>query len=249
MLPLTFSPDGRSMALALNGNNGTATAVVWELRTNKKRWEAALPAAATALGFDPSGQTLVTACQDTTVLLWDVSGRSQTGKVRDADDWAALVKQLGDDDLAKAFAAQRSLRAEGGLAVEALSKRLKPATGKALTDKELDELVKQLDDDDQDVRRAAFDKLQEQGKAAEMALRKGLQGDPSAEVKRSINALMDKLSQGGNSAEANEAARAVEVLEWIASPSARRLLETLSAGRAGAPMTLEAKAALARLGK
>src|SRR5262249_61750508 len=102
--------------------------------------------------------------------------------------------------------------------------RLKVAAGKSLTEKELAKLVKDLDDDDPDVRGKAYDALEEQGKGAEAALKKGLEGNPSAEVKRSVNALLGKIKGGGVSGEALQAARAVEVLEWIGDDDARSLL-------------------------
>jgi hypothetical protein len=43
------------------------------------------------------------------------------------------------------------------------------------------------------------------------------------------------------------AARAVEIAQWIATPDAVKLLETWSRGAAGARLTTEAQAALARL--
>jgi len=50
------------------------------------------------------------------------------------------------------------------------------------------------------------------------------------------------------SAETLRQGRAIEVLEHIATPEARQLLQTIAEGAAGAGLTREAKAALERLG-
>jgi WD40 repeat protein len=245
VLPV-FSPDGRSLAVVVSDDERSSVAL-WELRSGKRRWSAVLPAEPTALAFDPSGHLLVTAHADTTALVWDVTGRYQTDKVRDESGWDALVKDLSSSDSQKAFAAQRALAAGADLGVEQMAKRVKRAAGKSVSAKELAALVKGLDDDDQAVRSAAFAALEAQGKAAEPALLEALKGKPSAEVRRSANALLEKIRQGETSPETLRAARVAEVLEWIGTPQARRLLADLAGGRTSAPLTHEAKAALARL--
>jgi hypothetical protein len=97
------------------------------------------------------------------------------------------------------------------------------------------------------VRAAAFRRLGEQGKAAEAALRKGLAESQSQELRRSATALLNRMRDGGLSEEALRAARAVELLEWVGTAEARRLVAELAGGRAGAPITVEAEAALARM--
>src|SRR5262249_28755895 len=148
------------------------------------------------------------------------------------------------DDATKAFAAQRALAAGADLAVEQMAKRVKPAAGRPLSDKELAALVEKLDDDDFEVRQKAFADLLKQGHEATAALRKALAHDPSQELRRSANALLDKLPFAPESL---RAARAVEVLEWIGTAEAKRLLTDFADGRASATLTHEAKAALSRL--
>jgi WD40 repeat protein len=244
LLPPAFSPDGRSLAVVV-GRADEAAVTLWELRSGQKRWEALLPAPPTALAFDPSGRLLITAHADTTALLWDVSGRSRPARVRDARGWDALVGELSSADAKKSFAAQRLLAAAGDRGVAQLARRMRAAPA-ALSEKEMAALVKALDDDDPDERARAAAALEGQGKAAEAALSAALKGKPSAELKRAGGALLERIRRG-NSPQALRAARAVEVLEWVGTAEAKRLLTQLAKGRPGAVLTVEAKAALARL--
>src|SRR5262249_14428124 len=161
---------------------------------------------------------------DTTALVWDVTGRWHSPRPRDAKGWDALVRDLSSDDAKKAFDAQRALAANGNLAVAQLTKRVSRVEGKSPTAQELAALVKGLDDDDPDVRLAAIDSLEEHGSAAEAVLLAALAGSPSVEVKRSATALLERIRRSHFSAESLRAVRAVEVLEWIGTAEARRLL-------------------------
>jgi hypothetical protein len=58
---------------------------------------------------------------------------------------------------------------------------------------------------------------------------------------------LDKLAGVGAKGEPLRQARAVEVLEHIATPQAREVLRQLAAGAPGAWLTREAKAALERM--
>ncbi len=73
--PITFSPDGRLLATAVNEppNPVTKLAKVWDLATGK----ALAPfrghtASINALAFSPDSRRLATASADTTVLVWDI---------------------------------------------------------------------------------------------------------------------------------------------------------------------------------
>jgi hypothetical protein len=79
------------------------------------------------------------------------------------------------------------------------------------------------------------------------ALRKALDSKPSAEARRRMESVLEKprnLPPG-----TLQAIRAVEVLENISTPGARRLLESLAEGAPEARLTQEAKASLGRLAK
>jgi HEAT repeat protein len=70
---------------------------------------------------------------------------------------------------------------------------------------------------------------------------------PSAEARRQLRRLLDKIDKHPLLPEDWQALRAVEALEHIGSPAAVRLLTTLAKGVPDARLTREAKASLARL--
>jgi hypothetical protein len=103
--------------------------------------------------------------------------------------------------------------------------------------------IEDLDSAEFAVREQAVRELEKHGEAVEGALRKVLAGRPSLEVRQRVKLLVEKWT-GANRL---RKLRAVEVLENIASPEARQLLEKLAGGAADARLTQEAKEALARL--
>jgi hypothetical protein len=81
---------------------------------------------------------------------------------------------------------------------------------------------------------------------ARPALRRALADNPSAEVRKRLEELLSRpalLPPG----EALRRVRAVEVLERLGTPEARRLLGALAGGEPEARLTREAQAALRRL--
>jgi HEAT repeat protein len=132
--------------------------------------------------------------------------------------------------------------------VALLAKHVKPEEGKG---DDTARLIAALDDDSFDIRQAAHKRLAAMGKGAEAALKKALADKPSAEAKRAIEDLLEKLKDKG-AAEAPppdlvRGMRAVEVLEDVGTPEARKLLQELANGGADAPLTTAAKEALERL--
>jgi hypothetical protein len=96
-------------------------------------------------------------------------------------------------------------------------------------------------------RAAAASELARLGPRVEVALRRGLKDAESLEMKRRLEALLDKFERHELPFETLRELRAVEMLEHLGTPPARQLLETLAHGAADARLTQEAKAALARL--
>src|SRR5262249_29944649 len=80
-------------------------------------------------------------------------------------------------------------------------------------------------------------------------LRKALQGEPAPELRRRAKELLDRIEAGGFSSEGLRAWRALEVLERIGTPEARRVLQALAKGTPEARLTQGAKEALERLTK
>src|SRR5207248_10135617 len=98
-------------------------------------------------------------------------------------------------------------------------------------------------------RETAFKALAKLDDRAQAALRKALDGKPPLEMRTRIEQLLQRLAPGKLplTAEALREFRAIEVLELIATPEARTVLESLAKGADGARLTREAAAALKRM--
>jgi hypothetical protein len=77
--------------------------------------------------------------------------------------------------------------------------------------------------------------------------RQALEQSSPAEVRRRLNLVLGRLERPVTAPERLRELRAVAVLESVGGPDARAVLEKLAAGSAGARLTEEVKAALARL--
>jgi hypothetical protein len=106
-----------------------------------------------------------------------------------------------------------------------------------------------LDDDEFTVRERASAELAKLGEGAREVLEAARQTTKSAEVRRRAQELLDKLQGPVPSPEVLRSLRAVEALERIGSPDARRLLEELAGGAPPARLTQEAKASMERLAR
>src|SRR5262249_42200886 len=150
--------------------------------------------------------------------------------------WGALTA-----DPPAAWEAIRTLSARPAQAVPWLSRRLSPAAAPDPT--AVKRLLAGLDAERFEDRERATKELAKLGEGAAPALREAAEGAASPEVRRRARELLDKA--GESSGEQLRLVRAVEVLERCGTAEAKSLLERL-AGGAGARLTREAKAALAR---
>ena len=125
-----------------------------------------------------------------------------------------------------------------------LKDRLQPvAPGDA---KRIDQLIGHLDSDDFAVRERATRELEKLGATVEETLRQAIERSASTEVRTRATAVLAKLDPSLSPALVHQL-RAIELVERIGTPSARRLLATVAGGAPGARLTYEAKAALERL--
>jgi hypothetical protein len=109
----------------------------------------------------------------------------------------------------------------------------------------LKQQLRDLDSDDFATREKAQRELAKVGLAARPALEEALRTAVDLELRRRLERLLRPLHPSG--ALALQEHRAVLALEARASSEARRLLRKLAGGEPAAPLTQEAKAALARL--
>jgi hypothetical protein len=126
-----------------------------------------------------------------------------------------------------------------------LKEHLHPA--RPVDPERLRRLLADLESEQFAVREKAQADLEELGDLTEPALRKVLADKPALEMRRRVQAVLERLHAPVKQPELLRALRAVAVLEDIATPQARRLLEELAAGTPEARLTREARAALERL--
>jgi hypothetical protein len=202
-----------------------------------------------SLSFSPDGRSLVSGGLDKTAHIWDVSritGRPRAVAERSPAELEADWHDLAGD-AAAGYAALGQLVLSPERAVPFLGKQLQSI--KPVDSKRIERLIADLDSDKFTVREQATKELAALGEHAGPALRKAQSGGPSAEARRRLETLLDRLEAGSLSVETVRQIRAVEALESIANPEARGLLDKLAAGPAETRLTQESKSAAGRLAK
>jgi WD40 repeat protein len=239
---LSFSPDGRTAAAA--GHDGSA--LLFEAATGLlRRRLQGHRGVVSSLAFAPDGRRLVTSSFDGTGLVWDTSLAALPAKA--AGDQGRLWAELASLEPEAATAALAVLAAAPDMAVAFLKERLRPAVlPDAAT---LDRLVAALVSTRFDERERASAQLDAFGDSIVAGLRERLAGVHALEGRRRIERLLKKHDPAQLSARALRELRAVEILEEIGTPQARRLLQALSQGAPQARLTREAQAAVKRLAK
>jgi hypothetical protein len=249
---MAFSPDSR--LLAWSGWWGDPSVHLVEVATGQEchrfvgHTGRVLP-----LSFSADGTKLVSGSDDTTALVWDLTGKlaagEEWGKPLTAKEIEAAWTDLAGDDAAHAYELIRRLSAAPREPVVFVRDHLKPV---AVADqKRIARLIGDLDAEDFAVRERATRELETLGEAAADACRKVLEGAPSAESRRRLERLLAQQvrSQGKPTPEYLRLLRALEFLERAGTPEARQHLETLAQGAPGARVTREAKSALERLSR
>ena len=202
-----------------------------------------------SLVFSADGKTLLSGSADTTALLWDVSDCYPARAVAklSATQVEALWADLAGKDAARAYRAIVRLSSAASHSVPLLKARLRPVP--RLNTSQIRRLIAQLDDKAYAQRVSATRELGRLERAGVPLLRETLGKQPPLEVKRRVQALLEEADQPARSPERLRALRAVQVLEWAATPEAERVLRMLADGAPKALQTREANAALKRLAK
>jgi WD40 repeat protein len=233
-----FSPDGAIFATA-----GPGGIVLFETASGQPRLRlSGHLQEITGLAFTPDGNTLVSTSWDSTLLIWDVSGR-RTGKTLRANS-EELWKLLADANIEKAGRAVYAMVESPDETLALLQKRIKAVS---VSPERFQELIADLDHAKFAVREQAGIELAALGPAAEPALKKRLQAKPSLEVVGRIEKLLGSIQSMRPSQDQLRVIRAVEILEHIGTPKAIAFLRELAGGAEGAHLTSHAKEAIERV--
>jgi len=244
---VAFSPDGK-LVVSGGGGDEDNSLHVWEAATGRliRRFEGH-HSWVFAVAFASDGLTVASSAGDSTVLLWDITGRRPDGRwhgkpltPRELDaSWTGLA----NEDAAKAYEAVWRLVASAPQAVPFLQEHLGRVTQPDA--KNVVRLLKELDSDDFKVRQRATEELTKLGDAIIPDLRRALDGKPSLEVRKRLEKLLDEARLW--TPERLRDHRAIQALEHIDTRQAKEVLEALTAGVPDTLRTEEAKAALRRL--
>jgi RNA polymerase sigma factor (sigma-70 family) len=242
---LTFSPDGRLLA-----SSEVDAVHFWEAASGAKiRSFRGHRAEVTSLGFDRDGRRLVSASFDSTVLVWDLTGRLRDGKLVPADlsaaDLEARWRDLADRDAARAYRAVWELAASGGRAVTFLEQKLHAVPHPDA--RRIARLIAELDSPRFRARQAAEAELRKLDVLAEKALGERLKSDPPLELRRRVERLLQGINDPVPAAVTLQELRALAVLEHVGSPQARTSVRALAQGADDARLTGAARATLGRL--
>jgi WD40 repeat protein len=240
---LVFSPDGKRIVTGI----GTIFWLV-DASTGKRLHEwRGHRRPIRSLAFSPDGKSLASGSWDTSVLVWDMTALPPIqvpapGELT-AGDLHRLWADLASVEATQGSSAINALAAAPKQALPLLSKQLRPA----LDPERVGRLITDLGSPRFAVRQKALAELVRLGEAAEAGLRRALAERPALEMRRRIEELLKDIDEKLPSSELLRALRAVEVLERIGGPEARKTLQTLAEGVAEARLTREAKATLKRL--
>jgi WD40 repeat protein len=197
------------------------------------------------LAFSPDGKFLVSGSEDTTILVWSLASLQRPRPFSsdlDANDLESRWADLADTDAARGYMSLSVLVSVPRQSVAFLTNRLKAVA--PVDSGHIERLVKDLDSERFTVRDQASKELEKQGELAEPALRKLLADSATLEAQRRAQRLLDKLTI---TSDRLQALRAIEALEYMGTPAAQALLDTLSRGAREAQVTRDAEAALKRL--
>jgi RNA polymerase sigma factor (sigma-70 family) len=205
------------------------------------------------LAFSADNRLLVSGNEDGTALVWTLGPDVRNSRAGSASlsehELDTCWEELADRNAAPAYQALRRLAVGPGQTVPYLAKRLLPVP--AMDDARFSRLIADLNNEQFLVRERASQELERLAEAAVTAYQKALQGQPSGELRRRLQELLERELQNQRrlSPDRLRQVRAFEALELIGTREAIQLLEALAHGAPEARLTQESKASLDRLAR
>jgi hypothetical protein len=240
---LAVSDDGRTLA----ATRSDGILQLWDMASGKELARRKAYGWSRALAFTPDGKRLASGHRDGTILIWDLSpeiDRRPSPPKADAKQVEQWWTALAGDDAKQTHAAIWGLIGTPERTLPLFRDRLRPA--EAPPAEKLKQLIGDLDSEEFAKRNAANKELAEFEELAEPAMREALKEDISAEKRKRLEKLLDSTLIV-RTPEKLRQLRALEVLEQIGAPEARKMIQTLSKGAPEARLTRDAKATLQRL--
>lgn len=178
-------------------------------------------------------------------VTWAAAQAADTPKQEPAPNTEQLWKDLAGGDAQKAYRSMWALVGDPARTLPFLKAHLHPVA--APDPAKLARLIAELDDSHFNTREKASTSLEAYGELAEPALRQALHKNPTDEVRRRLEALLDRMDGPLQPGTILQAYRAIEVLEHVGNAEAQEILRTVAGGAPGARVTREAKSSLERL--
>jgi len=239
---LAITPDGRGTITA-----DRSSLSVWDVDTGERmyrlKWPDGIASHIQYLTALPGGR-VATAMTEGDILIWDLEPSTWPVRKPMGDLSGKQLASLWSDLAGDARTAHQAIYTLARTPVSTVlffTHRLLPA---AVDTKHVEKLLADLANEQFEAREAASRELGHLRDQADPMIRRALEGRPSLEMRRRLQAILAQPKRP--SPEALRSLRAITVLERIGTPEARRILEKLSGG-ADVRETREAKAALQRL--
>jgi hypothetical protein len=201
-----------------------------------------------AVALSSTGLLAAIGTKDGSILVRDI-GRTLIGKnapERLTDkDLEALWKDLRDGDASTGYRAAALLAIRPEQSLPFLKERVRVVEQPDLA--RIEKLIDDLDHPRFPVREKAAAELEKALDRAEGLMRLRLEKQPSLELRRRIERMLQPLDEQVAPPDRLRLGRALQALEHIGTPAAQEIIEKLSRGCPGAWLTEESRLALARL--
>jgi WD40 repeat protein len=225
-----LSPDGHWLAMGVSGNESEQyAAAVWKLgASNPPLTFAGHRGMVQSCHFSHDGKQMLTTCNDTTMLVWDVA-KHLPGPATPWEEKQYLKhwQDLGQDDASRAYTTIHLWARQPNAAVW-LGEQLRDSVAK-IKPEQISQWLKQLNATQYAVRQEATELLTKHAAAAKPQLLQALEQNPAAEVKRRIDQILDKARESsGLSDNPLLYVRGIEALELMGSATALQQLQLLA---------------------